>query len=91
MKCEKVYLHICDHLDEDINSARCQQIRQHLAECPNCSAYLDSLKKTIKLYRALPTPPVPVGTHRELFKTVSTLTGKAATPASRRSRRSKKI
>jgi anti-sigma factor RsiW len=91
MKCDKVYLHICDHLDEDINSSRCRQIKQHLAECPNCSAYLDSLKKTITLYRALPAPPVPVGTHRELFRTISTLTGKAAAPVRRGSRKSKKI
>ena len=83
MKCEKVYLHICDHLDEDINSARCRQIKQHLAECPNCSAYLNSLKQTITLYRALPSPQIPSGVHRELFKTISTLTGSARPAAGR--------
>jgi len=74
MKCDKVYLHICDHLDEEITSPRCRQIKQHLEECPNCRAYLDSLKKTIVLYKAMPEPPVPAGTHRELFKTISSLT-----------------
>ena len=74
MKCDKVYLHICDHLDEEITSPRCRQIKQHLEECPNCRAYLDSLKKTIVLYKAMPEPSVPAGTHRELLKTISSLT-----------------
>jgi|WetSurMetagenome_2_1015567.scaffolds.fasta_scaffold774266_2 anti-sigma factor RsiW len=91
MKCDKVYLYICDNLDEDINSERCRQIKQHLAECPNCSSYLNSLKKTIALYRTLPAPPVPVETHRELFRTISTLTGTAAEPAHGRNRNPKKI
>jgi anti-sigma factor RsiW len=84
MKCGDVYLHICDNLDEDINSERCRQIKQHLAECPNCSEYLRSLKKTIVLYRALPPPRIPAGAHRALFKAVSTLTGEKAPRARRR-------
>jgi len=89
MKCDTVYLHICDHLDEDIASPRCRQIKQHLDECPNCRAYLDSLKKTIVLYRAMPEPKVPAGTHRELFKTIAILTRswRPATASKRRAAR----
>ncbi|MBK7257462.1 MAG: hypothetical protein IPI01_06595 [Ignavibacteriae bacterium] len=90
MKCGDVYLHICDHLDEDINSERCRQIKQHLAECPNCSEYLSSLKQTITLYRALPPPRIPAGAHRDLFKTISSLTAEAAPGASKRGRKAKR-
>jgi len=90
MKCDKVYLHICDHLDEEITSPRCRQIKQHLEECPNCRAYLDSLKKTIVLYRAMPEPPVPAGTHRELFKTISSLTLSPGRARARKRRYSRK-
>ncbi len=90
MKCGDVYLHICDHLDEDINSERCRQIRQHLAGCPHCTEYLKSLKQTITLYRALPPPRIPAGTHRELFKTISTLTTKAAAGTPKRGRKTRK-
>lgn len=86
MKCDKVYLHICDHLDEEITSPRCRQIKQHLEGCPNCRAYLDSLKKTIVLYKAMPEPPVPADTHRELFRTISSLTH-AHAPARAKKRR----
>lgn len=64
--CRQVYQHICDHLDEDLSSARCRKIREHLEECPDCQAYLDSLKKTIILYKSAPVPEVPPVVHRAL-------------------------
>ena len=54
--CKDVALHICENLDEDINSPRCRQIRKHLSKCPNCTAYLDSLKKTVALYKRARNP-----------------------------------
>ena len=84
MKCEDVYLHICDHLDEDMQSERCRRIKQHLAECPNCSEYLASLKTTITLYKALPPPRIPADAHKELFRTITALTRTPA-PRTRRS------
>jgi anti-sigma factor RsiW len=76
MKCDRVYLHICDNLDENLNSPRCREIKAHLRECPDCRAYLDSLKKTITLYRAMPEPSVPARAHRRLLKTLTTLEGR---------------
>lgn len=90
MKCDSVCMHICDNLDEDINSPRCRAIRAHLEECPSCRAYLDSMKKTITLFRAMPDPPVPAVTHRELFKTISALTGQLERPVRKQRRPMKK-
>lgn len=73
MKCTDVYLHICDNLDQDINSPRCRQIKKHLATCPDCRAYLDSLKKTVALYRAVPAPRAPRSAHAGLLKALRTL------------------
>lgn len=73
MKCEEVYLHICDNLDQDLNSPRCKLIKKHLASCPDCRAYLDSLKTTISLYKAMPIPSVSRPAHRKLHTTIRTL------------------
>jgi len=78
MKCNEVYLHICDSLDEDLASPRCREIKKHLAKCPNCRSYLSTLKSTIALYRAVPEPRLPARAHRELFRTISSLTANAA-------------
>jgi predicted anti-sigma-YlaC factor YlaD len=71
MNCTSAYHYICDSLDENIRSPRCRTIRRHLEHCPNCRAYLDSVKKTIALYKRWPAPKVPLHTHRQLMRTIS--------------------
>jgi len=66
-KCTDVVDHICNELDTKLSSAKCRQIKRHLAKCPNCTAYLDSMKKTIRLYSTYPDPRVPAKTRRKLF------------------------
>jgi anti-sigma factor RsiW len=73
MKCTDVYRHICDNLDQKIDSPRCRQIKKHLATCPDCLAYLDSLKTTVALYRAVPAPPVPRTAHSNLLRALRTV------------------
>jgi anti-sigma factor RsiW len=73
MKCREVYLHVCDNLDQDIRSPKCRLIRKHLESCPDCAAFLQSLKKTVSLYRAVPAPPLPKTAHRRLLTTLRRL------------------
>ena len=62
-KCAQALRFICDNLDADIASPQCVEIRNHLSECPECSAYLDSMKKTVALYRCYTPGKVPPGVH----------------------------
>jgi len=42
---------MCEKADRDLSSPTCKKLREHLAKCPDCVAYYDSLKKTIILYK----------------------------------------
>jgi anti-sigma factor RsiW len=66
-----MYRHLCENLDQDLDSPKCREIRRHLDACPECQAYLDSLKKTITLYRMLPTPSVSPTLHRKLIRVLA--------------------
>jgi len=68
LNCKDVYNKLCNSLDEDLNSPRCLEIKRHLSDCPNCKAYLDSLKKTITLYREYPKPKLPKIIHKKLLR-----------------------
>ncbi|MFZ1731071.1 MAG: zf-HC2 domain-containing protein [Bacteroidota bacterium] len=50
--CEEVMDYICAQFGDDEDSARCRELQQHLANCPDCSTYCDSIEKMIGLYRA---------------------------------------
>ncbi|MFH0990070.1 MAG: hypothetical protein V1799_08650 [bacterium] len=71
ISCSGTLKHICDQLGEHRDSATCREIQNHLAGCPECSAYLDSLKKTIHLYKEYPTPKVSSRSRAKLFALLS--------------------
>jgi len=66
IKCKEVALYLCENLTEGLNSARCRALKKHLAHCPNCTAYLDSLRKTVYLFKAYRDPRVPGKTRKKL-------------------------
>ena len=59
LKCRSVFRHICEHLDADLRSPQCREIKAHIDGCKNCTVYLASLKKTVSLYRCYPVPAIP--------------------------------
>ncbi len=42
---------MCEKVDRDLSSPTCKKLREHPSSYPFCSAYYDSLKETILLYR----------------------------------------
>ena len=75
--CRATYRYICDNLDENLQSARCREIRRHLASCIRCRTYLGSVKKTVSLYHSMAVPGVPRGTHRLLLRAVEVMKRRA--------------
>lgn len=50
-------LTLCDELGEDLNSPSCLALQEYVKTCPNCEAFVDSVKKTIRLYRQYSSEP----------------------------------
>jgi anti-sigma factor (TIGR02949 family) len=42
---------LSDYLDEDAGESVCRAIEEHMAGCPDCTAMINTLRKTIDLYR----------------------------------------
>jgi RNA polymerase sigma-70 factor (ECF subfamily) len=47
--CKEVFALLSQYLDRDLTLATCQEIEAHLAGCPPCIEFLNSLKRTIRL------------------------------------------
>ena len=61
-----IFRHICDNLDQGMNSPACREIRKHLDGCPECIEYLNSMKTTVSLYRDYPAPRLSEAARRKL-------------------------
>jgi uncharacterized protein YlaI len=70
LSCKEIAKYICSEMEEHVNSPKCRAIKKHLETCANCTAYLDSLKKTVRLYREYPNPKLPGKRRRKLIATL---------------------
>jgi predicted anti-sigma-YlaC factor YlaD len=46
----------------------CAEIEEHMAGCEDCRVVIDTLGKTILLYRTMPQPDMPAGVRERLYK-----------------------
>ncbi len=58
MNCDQVKSLLSEILDEQVANELIAEIRGHLADCPSCHVEVDTLQKTIRIFRAA-TPPCP--------------------------------
>lgn len=54
MQCTEVYRFLIEELDEHLDEPSRTMIREHLTGCRDCTRMLDSLKKTVLLYKSQP-------------------------------------
>ncbi|MCD6294064.1 MAG: zf-HC2 domain-containing protein [Deltaproteobacteria bacterium] len=57
--CKKNFERISEYLDGELGPDDCQQIEQHLEECPECRDCFDALKKTIDLCKKNAQEEIP--------------------------------
>ena len=50
---EEVIKQLCNQMGEDLDAPFCQEVIDHLKECPNCQIIFDTVKKTVVLCRDL--------------------------------------
>jgi anti-sigma factor RsiW len=68
--CKSLLGLLSDYVDGDLSEELCQDIERHTAECQNCRAVVDTLRKTISLYHESAEEPAEISsaTRAQLFK-----------------------
>ena len=52
MDCTEVMEQLAEYLDDDVRADLRKAVEQHLHTCPDCSYYVDTVRKTVVLYQA---------------------------------------
>ena len=67
--CRHLLASLSDYLDGTLGDELCSELEHHLMECQDCQIVVDTLRKTITLYRTTSTPPpVPAEVRERLYK-----------------------
>ena len=69
-ECRYMLGDLSDYLDGEAPDELCAEIEQHMANCEDCRVVVDTLGKTVLLYRDLPKPTLPAGARERLYRSL---------------------
>lgn len=52
LSCREILDNLSAYIDEELDPSLCDEIQRHMAGCDPCVAFLNTLKKTVVLYRS---------------------------------------
>ena len=70
-ECKALFAHLSEYLDEELPADVCAEIESHIASCPLCVEFVESLKKSIDQTRRFEPSgrpaPLPEPARQELL------------------------
>lgn len=69
--CQRRLEQLCEYMDGELGDALCVEFERHLRECHDCRIVLDTLEKTVILYRRFNQAELPQGTRERLHSALS--------------------
>jgi len=67
--CHGLAATISEYIDGELSPELCLALEQHLSECPNCTIVVNTMRKTIELYRQPePETELPAAVKSRLYQ-----------------------
>lgn len=67
--CRQLVEMLSDYVDGELAKDLCTELEKHLADCENCRVVVDTLRKTVYLYRvASSSPSLPTDVRERLYR-----------------------
>ena len=70
MNCRDVLGRLSDYLDQEAVAEVCRELEAHIKECEHCRIEVNTLKRTVELYKSIPCCEVPGTVKERLFKVI---------------------
>jgi predicted anti-sigma-YlaC factor YlaD len=70
MKCDELLRMLNDYVDGDIDPSVCARLEEHLEGCDPCRVVIDSIRKTIILYKEEGVTEIPIPFRERLHDTL---------------------
>ena len=68
--CEELLSGISDYVDGTASMELCAELQRHMEGCPDCRVVVDSIQKTVRLFRGEEEVDLPDGFHEKLHGTL---------------------
>lgn len=66
--CHDLLHDLSAYLDGEAEQRVCAEIERHMQDCANCRAVVNTLDRTVRIYRDLPDPELPADIGSRLLR-----------------------
>ncbi len=66
MKCQEMLKELSEYIDGELDPRLCEQLEKHMKDCDPCLVFVNTLKKTISLFKYAASEPLPKEVHLRL-------------------------
>ena len=66
MNCKDIIEKISEYIDEELDTCMCEEIKEHIDNCPSCDSFFKSFTNNIELCKYLLKVDVPEDTRTRL-------------------------
>jgi anti-sigma factor (TIGR02949 family) len=66
-ECKALFAKLSEYLDGEIDAEDCAHVDAHLADCPPCRDFLESLRRTVRLVQSDPAGGLPEEARRAVL------------------------
>lgn len=67
-ECRALFARLSEYLDGEIDADGCAHVDAHLADCPPCRDFLESLRRTVRLVQSDPGTGLPEQARRAVVE-----------------------
>jgi anti-sigma factor RsiW len=67
MNCKEILSALSDYIDGELEDRLCAEIEAHMQNCPDCQVLVDTLRKTVVLYRTHGHTEMPADVRSRLY------------------------
>ena len=66
--CKEFLQELNEYLDDTVDPVTKQHWQEHIDECPNCFVIVDTVKRTLAVYKCTEEQPVPEDVRAKVWK-----------------------
>jgi anti-sigma factor (TIGR02949 family) len=66
-QCKEIFARLSEYLDGELPEDFCERIEGHMEDCPPCQAFLESLRRTVRLVGEEEPPAMPEDIRRSVL------------------------
>ena len=74
-ECREIFARLSEYLDDELEADLCVDLEGHMADCPPCQAFLESLRRTVRLTEGVERPTLPDEVRRRVVEAYKKMRG----------------